>query len=294
MENLSSILQRVFQVPVGLLLQSPEGKWGTRTYASWNFNDSARKEWARKMDPASFRQWTEIVSPIGKGTVKAQKPLDGQGTKKIADFICENPGLIFAIRVGDNPLWHHPCCQAISSRIGNDIHFKDLMGAGVQWDESHLSMWLELGGRHCCGSIWKMSFIHWGDGDSARPPKMRLMTLVDPSPIWEKVSQDMAEYEDNLTVRAKASAGTWSAMEGGPWHSSQWWRKELMVDEVVYRGNVFQPELFIGLCEKLKLFSKRKLFEAARHPENFFGVHATGEDDQAVPGVEGNIEEKEN
>ena len=279
LQALSSILQTSFKIPHGVLVQSDPRWWDTATVAYWDYSDADREQWCLSMSDKVFAKWQKMVHPLlmPEGTRKRKPVVAGAGVELVCKYILTNPGEIFAMS-REKSGWHHPNCYSMDKDYGGKLHFKDLMGAGNFMIMDYRQMWKELAEAPCCGKLWGASIIYYADRERRVPPTLRLMTIDGSSKIYERILELMVLEERDNHAQAYATFEIRKMLEPKDvWNRYEHTLRMMTIEKRLYRGNVFQPQLFSLLADHLGLLGKRQMYEAQPQKE-LFGSY--GEDEE--------------
>jgi len=287
LQVLSNMLQTTFKIPHGVLVQSDSRWWDTTTADSWNYSDADREQWCLAMSDKVFAKWQIMVHPLfmpeggrkRKPLVSVDGILAGAGVELVCKYILANPGEIFAMNREKSGCWHHPNCYSMEKDYGGNVHFKDLMATGNFMIHDYRRMWYELANSPCCGKLWGASIIYYADREQRVPPTLRLMTIDGSSKIYERISALIVLDERDNHAHAVAAFELREQQEPKDvWNRYEHTLRMVTIGKRLYRGNVFQPQLFSLLAEHLGLLRKHELYEP-RSQKELFGSHGKDEED---------------
>ena len=140
-------------------------------------------------------------------------------------------------------------------------------------------MWSELASSPCCGKLRGASIIYYADREHRVPPTLRLMTIDASSKIYERVLGLMVQEERDNHAQAFATFEIRKGLEPEDvWNRYEHTLRMVTIGKRLYRGNVFQPQLFTLLANHLGLFEKRQLYEPQSQKE-LFGCYGKDEED---------------
>jgi hypothetical protein len=252
LQSISKLLQNTFQVPHGILVQS-DPRWSrTSTTSFWNFTTNDRKAWCHRMGKEQFESWNELASPVKLAGTSNNVNIRMTGVQLVVEHITKYPGQIFAVRAKPKAPLHHPSCRAIEKLFGEKgLECRDLLAAGNPFSLD-MDIWGALKSMHCCGQIWRDSFLHWARGEQCFPPRLRLMTISDSSKMWEMIrlrAPELEEYHHRMACLQLACSDASDA-----WNRYEYLKRESILAARVYQGEVFQPLFFSLLCDKFSLW----------------------------------------
>jgi hypothetical protein len=251
LQSLSNALQTTLRIPHGVLIQADQRWLSTTVAAYWKFGDEERKTWCLRMNQKLFDAWNALASPVSMLTPNKNVGISMEGVERVAMHIMRFPGQIFALRTGPTKSIHHPSCRTIEKSFGDpNLQWKDLLAAGNPM-EPDMDLWGALQSIQCCGQVWKTSYLHWARGECTVPPTLRLMTLGNPSKLFEYITQQVIQLEEDYTIAAVAAHEVLKSQYAGL--TMEYLRRERVLADRIYQGDMFQPKLFINLCAKFNL-----------------------------------------
>ena len=108
------------------------------------------------------------------------------------------------------------------------------------------------------GPQWKISVLLWEECDAADPPRLRLMTVSVTSPLFRVVSERVEELSSTYHLLATATYQVLA--QSDVWERFECRRRELILADRVYWGDLFQIDLFRNLSDCLQLDRRRDLY----------------------------------